>query len=270
MNKRPFLIVMGFAMLCAPPALAMPPSLKALSHATTFDDCSAGESKTSSNFKSYTAACDQIQALETNDLQYLLGHATPAGRLYAAVLLKQSGRVGDNESFAKLLTDNATVVYRDGCIGTTYKVKDIASAFIKNGSFNNFKFSQYCKLKTPVTTDSASVISDTAVLEHFQKGDSNQPAGAWLAFQEILKSGAAARPQIDRLLSSKAGASRLYGVILLQQIDSAKAVNLLKSWQNDKTRVLLSKGCAKEETTLGDLSTRLLKGEQLVMIKNPN
>lgn len=49
-----------------------------------------------------------------------------------------------------------------------------------------------------------------------------------------------------------------------------RAINLLKTWQNDNTRVLLSKGCAKEETTVGVISARLLKGEQIVMLKNPN
>lgn len=248
----------------------LPTLLKALSSATTFDDSTSGESEVSTNFKNYVAASDQIQALETSDLQYLLNHASPAGRLYAAVLLKQSGRVGDNESFAKLSNDNASVVYRGGCIGMPYKVKDIANCFIKDGYFKSFKFSQYCKLKTPVTASDASIILDTAVVEHFQQGDSNQPSRAWLAFQDLLKAGNAAKPQINQLVKAKAPGSKLYGAILLQQIDLPGATSLLKSWQNDNSRVLLSKGCAKEETTLGDLAKRLLKGEQIVMLKNPN
>ncbi len=119
-------------------------------------------------------------------------------------------------------------------------------------------------------TDSVSLISDTTILEHFQKGDSNQPSGAWLAFQKLLKAGSDARLQIDQLIKSKASGSKLYGAILLLQIDRAKATNLLKSWQSDNSRVLLSNGCAKEETTLGELSKRLLKGEQLVMLRDPN
>lgn len=124
--------------------------------------------------------------------------------------------------------------------------------------------------KVSGTTDSVSLISDTTILEHFQKGDSNQPSGVWLAFQKLLKAGSDARPQIDQLIKSKASGSKLYGAILLLQIDRAKATNLLKSWQSDNSRVLLSNGCSKEETTLGDISKRLLKGEQLVMLRNPN
>ncbi|MDX2106753.1 MAG: hypothetical protein SFY67_10170 [Candidatus Melainabacteria bacterium] len=124
--------------------------------------------------------------------------------------------------------------------------------------------------KSKVTTDSASLLFDAQVLDHFQQGDSNKPSRAWLAFQVLLKSGVAARSKIDQLLGSKSGGARLYGAILLQQIDSAKATKLLKSWLNDKTRVVFSQGCAKEETTVGDLSKRLLKGEQLVMLKEPN
>ncbi len=248
----------------------LPASLTALLTATTFDDGVRGDGDQSVNFRNYALASDQIQALETSDLQYLLTHASPAGRLYAAVLLKQSGRVGDNECFAKLLGDNATVTYLSGCVGSTYKVKEIADSFIKNGCFNNFKFSQYCKLKASVTADSIAIISDTNILEHFQQGDSNQPSGSWLAFQDLLKAGSGARPQIDQLIKAKASGSRLYGAILLLQIDRTRATNLLKTWQNDNTRVLLSKGCAKEETTVGVISARLLKGEQIVMLKNPN
>lgn len=72
------------------------------------------------------------------------------------------------------------------------------------------------------------------------------------------------------MIKAKASGSRLYGAILLMQIARPRAVNLLKAWQNDNTRVLLSKGCAKEEPTVGVISTRLLKGEQIVMLKNPN
>ena len=115
-----------------------------------------------------------------------------------------------------------------------------------------------------------SMNSDTNILEHFQQGDSNQPSRSWFAFQDLLEAGSGARPQIDQLIKAKASCSRLYGAILLMQIARPRAVNLLKAWQNDNTRVLLSKGCAKEETTVGVISTRLLKGEQIVMLKNPN
>jgi len=115
-----------------------------------------------------------------------------------------------------------------------------------------------------------ALIADTTVLEHFQQGDSNQPTRAWLAFQELLKAGASARPQIDLLLKSKASASRLYGAILLGQIDKVRASKTLEGWQNDKSKVIFSQGCTKEETTLGELAKRLLKGDQLVMLKNPN
>lgn len=64
--------------------------------------------------------------------------------------------------------------------------------------------------KTSGTTDSVFLISDTTILEHFQKGDSNQPSGAWLAFQKLLNAGSDARPQIDQLIKSKASGSKLW------------------------------------------------------------
>ncbi|MBK9204963.1 MAG: hypothetical protein IPL73_21525 [Candidatus Obscuribacter sp.] len=261
---------------------SLPPPLKALMHATTFDDSAAGESGQSQNYKNYSAAVGQIQALETKDLQNLLTQGSPAGRLYAAVLLKQSNRVGNNESFAKLLSDDADVTYLSGCKGSSYKVKEIAAAFIKDGSFNNFKFSLYCKLKTPVTSgseqaptdkqmaESFDLLSSTNVLEHFQQGDSNQPSRAWQAFQILLKQGTKAKPHIDQMLKAKSPATRLYGVILLKQLDTVKASSYLKSWQSDQSQVVYSQGCAKSQTTVADLAQRLLKGQDLVMLKDPN
>lgn len=260
----------------------LPAPLRALIHATTFDDGVAGETGLRQNYKNYSAAVDQIQAIETKDLQYLLTQGSPAGRLYAAVLLKQSNRVGNNESFAKLLSDDADVTYLSGCKGSNYKVKEIAAAFIKDGSFHNFKFSLYCKLKAPVASSSDPVSSDkqiaesfdllsnTNVLEHFQQGDSNQPSRAWQAFQILLKQGTKARPQIEQMLTAKGSGTRLYGVILLQHLDQARANSHLKSWQSDQSRVMYSQGCAKCETTVADLAQRLIKGDKLVMLKNPN
>jgi len=256
--------------------------LKALMDATTFDDGVAAETGLRTNYKNYAAAVDQIQALETKDLQTLLTRGSPAGRLYAAVLLKQSNRVGNDDSFGKLLNDNADVTYLSGCKGSNYKVKEIATAFIKDGSFHNFKFSLYCKLKTPVASSSDPVSSDkqiaesfdllsnTNVLEHFQQGDSNQPSRTWQAFQILLKQGKKAKPQIEQMLTAKGSGTRLYGVILLQQLDQARANSHLKSWQSDQSRVMYSQGCAKCETTVADLAQRLIKGDKLVMLKNPN
>src|SRR5262249_54812755 len=79
-----------------------PNCITTLSKAATFDTETAGEAGVSPTYKAYAEATGMFSALETKDLEWLLKDGTPAGRLYGAMLLKQSGRVGDNESFKKL------------------------------------------------------------------------------------------------------------------------------------------------------------------------
>lgn len=259
----------------------LPSSLKRLMQAASFDDGVPGEGRRSENYAAYAEASSQVNALEDKDLQYVLGHATPAGRIYAAVLLKESGRFGDNESFAKLLHDDAKVTYLSGCKGSQYQVKEIADAFIKNGSFHNFRFSMFCKLKMPVSPavgaqtiaqtieQSVATLMTQGTVTHHQQGDSNQPAPGWTAFQVLLKHGRQARPQIEQLIASKHAGAKIYGAILLRQIDGSAGANLLKAWATDKSPVMLSNGCEIEQTTIGALSQRILKGEELVLLKAP-
>ncbi len=128
----------------------MPLCLQKLFRATSFDDSHKGETaEASENYKAYAEAASMISGLESTDLEYLRDHASPAGRVYAAVLLKSSGRVGDNLSFEKLLKDNSELTYRSGCKGIKTTVGEVASGFMKNGRYYNFSYSIFCKLKAP-------------------------------------------------------------------------------------------------------------------------
>jgi hypothetical protein len=258
----------------------LPSCLKRLLKATSFDDGVRGEGQLSENFSAYAEASSQVSGLEDKDLQYVLTHATAAGRIYAAVLLKESGRVGDAQSFGKLLHDDAKVTYLSGCKGAEYRVSEVADAFIKNGSFHNFRFSIFCKLKAPVSAadtpgsvgsvgESLATLMTQDGVAHYQRGDSNQPAPSWTAFQVLLKEGNKARPQADQLTASKHAGAKIYGAILLMQLDAASGAKLLKSWSNDKSPVMLSNGCLMEQSTVGALSQRILNGEQIVLLKAP-
>lgn len=280
---------------------SLPPCLQKLKNATTFDDGMVGDGERSPNHDAYEEASTSVQGLESSALEYVLKTGTPAGRLYAAVLLKQSSRVGDEQSFGKLLNDDEKVVYRSGCKRGSYTVRQIAQAFIKDGHFNNFRFSMFCKLKAPVSnqasdashstptdidshvvtredkqaalnselTQSMDTLMNARSVDHFQQGDSNRPARAWSAFQFIKSQGKAARPGVDQLLKSENGASRIYGAILLMQIDAPSAVQFIKTQLTNQTPLVFSNGCSKEQTTAGALFKRILTGEQLVLLEDP-
>ncbi len=258
------------------------PPLKRLMVASSFDDGVSGESGPSQNHATYAELSSQIQGVDTADLEYLLTHATPAGKLYAAVLLKQSSRVGNDQSFGKLIHDDSKVIYHSGCKGAEYKVSEIAAAFIKDGFFHNFRFSMFCKLMAPVETpssagsaadreiaNSVALLLSAGAVERFQQGDSNQPAPVWRAFQVLRAQGNKAHPQASKLFASSNPASRVYGAILLLHIDSRNTTIVLQSLTQDTAPVVFSKGCAKEQTTVGELFKRLLNGEHIVMMKDP-
>lgn len=265
----------------------MPECLKKLMTAKSLDDGVKGESPDfSKNHLAYAEASGMVSSLELDDLNYLLAHATPAGKLYAAVLLASSGRVGRNLSFEKLLNDKSVVNYQSGCRGTQSTVGEIARSFNDTGKYLNFQYSISCKLKAPVNppvnppakSSLPNIKPDTAVetlltahcLDHYQQGDSNQPSGAWLAFQSLLQMGKDGKPFAERLVSAKTAPAKMYGVILLNQIDKSQGKAKLTSLLNDKTELIRSQGCVREQATVKDMAQRLLNGEDIVMMKDPN
>ena len=131
----------------AAPRNGIPECLNKLARATSVDeDNKAPSQNATENHKAYLDASGMVNALEVSDLEYVLKEGIPAGRVYAAVLLKQSGKVGNNLSFDKLLGDNHEVIYKssDKVIHTT--VAKIARSFIDKGAYENFSFSIFCKL----------------------------------------------------------------------------------------------------------------------------
>lgn len=127
-----------------------PDCITKLSRATSFDDGIAGDDgKQRVNHAAYSEASAMIGGLESEDLQWLLANGSPAGRIYAAVLMKQSSRFGNDDSFGKLVSDKSPVTCFSGCKGAQTTVGDVCKQFISDGHYGNFKFSMFCKLMSP-------------------------------------------------------------------------------------------------------------------------
>jgi hypothetical protein len=117
----------------------LPNCLQELMNASSFDDDThVGENEASKNYHAYADASELIPSLVTEDLGYVLDHGTPAGRLYVAILLKQSKRVGNNLSFGKLVGDQSMVTFKSGLKKTTVTVASIARSFIEDNRYMNF------------------------------------------------------------------------------------------------------------------------------------
>lgn len=117
---------------------------------------------------------------------------------------------------------------------------------------------------TQVTSAEVEVLERASALVECESGDSNQPSRQWLIFQKILKIGSLGRDSISLLLQKGTPAGRIYGAILLQEIDPAAAEKVLKQMSIQSDKVSYARGCAVETITVGDLAKRILKGEKLV------
>lgn len=128
-----------------------PACLLTLSKAGKFYGPTTSKSGPSSVQKAYVDATGRVASFETDDLNWLLQHGTPAGRLYGAILLWQTGRIGPNLSYEKLINDDSEVEYQSGCEVSKASVKGIAQSLMDSGKFMDFQTgSQFCKLKAPL------------------------------------------------------------------------------------------------------------------------
>lgn len=115
-------------------ALDKPDCLKTLSMAARFEDSRIGEGgKLSKLYKAYEEAFKKSDKISKADYIWLLQNGTPAGKIYAAMLLKGTGKGNDAESFGKLTHDKSEVAIQSGCEILMEKVSSVAQSFIKSG-----------------------------------------------------------------------------------------------------------------------------------------
>lgn len=113
--------------------------VKELLNARQFADQVGGEGGRHKEYLVFQAAQRHGRSLQPVDLKMLSDKASPAGRLYAAVLLLSSGGGNRDKVFASLIGDNAQVSYTSGCKSVEVTVADIARQLREKGSFHNFK-----------------------------------------------------------------------------------------------------------------------------------
>lgn len=144
-------------------AMKRPEFITTLSKADRFYGPTPGERGPSAVQKAYTEASGKAGQLETDDLNWLLKKGTPAGRVYGAILLWQTGRVGPNLSYDLLLKDDAALKYQNGCkiMGTT--VKEVAQSLKDSHKFMSFQVGGiFCKHQAPVVEKPAAKPTATA------------------------------------------------------------------------------------------------------------
>ena len=109
----------------------LPDYLEQMRKAEHLDDSAVGyaakRSETFEAFEKALAAGDSIRG----DLEWLLKNASPAGRIYAAILISHFDKEAGRKALESLKTDNATVNYRSGSLVEDRTVGDLAQDLLR-------------------------------------------------------------------------------------------------------------------------------------------
>ncbi|CAN1211656.1 hypothetical protein TUMEXPCC7403_15740 [Tumidithrix helvetica PCC 7403] len=109
----------------------LPEYLVILSQAGTLDSSAVGIAAIRSNtYKAFERALAAGNTIRPQ-IETLLQQSTPAGRIYAAILLEQLDRSAGDRALRQLQSDHTQVTYLNGCIGTNYKVSELATKILQ-------------------------------------------------------------------------------------------------------------------------------------------
>lgn len=120
---------------------------------------------------------------------------------------------------------------------------------------------------TQITDRDRQDLLKAKIFAHGDLGESRQADPGWAAFQKYLKFGASARGELKTIVQTGTPAGKLYAVILLKQFDSEGAIKILKRMKEDKTAVEYFRGCKGYSTTVEQLATKILAGDEIVKMK---
>lgn len=109
----------------------MPEYLLILMRASSLDRSAVGRAgirtETYKAFERASAAGNSIRP----QLETMVQSSTPAGRLYAAILLQRIDRTTGEKALKQLQSDQTQVAYLSGCFVENYKVSELATKILQ-------------------------------------------------------------------------------------------------------------------------------------------
>lgn len=120
--------------------------IKQLAGAKNFADSVKGETgKFHESYALYRKVFDEALGTDVKQLEWLRANGSPSGKVYGAVLLYESSKLGLEDAFKPLLGDYSELVYFSGCKGSHTSVQAMAEKFIADRRYLNFSLSIQCK-----------------------------------------------------------------------------------------------------------------------------
>src|SRR5262249_36568312 len=109
----------------------LPDYLETLRQAEHLDDSAIGyAAQRSPTFKAFQQALEQGSRIRP-DLDWLLKNSSPAGRIYAAILIGQIDKEAGRHALESLKSDQNNVSYRTGSLVETRTVADLAADLLR-------------------------------------------------------------------------------------------------------------------------------------------
>lgn len=124
----------------------IPENIKKLAAAKNFADSVKGENGAwHESYALYSKVRDEAPGLDVKQLEWLRANGGPAGKLYGAILLYESSKLGLEDAFKPLLKDETELTYFSGCKGSTGSLASMAEKFVSERRYHNFSLSLQCK-----------------------------------------------------------------------------------------------------------------------------
>ena len=117
---------------------ALPPDLKKLATANALEDDTVGDAPGPSEIQKIFKAL-RAKPPKLEDLIIATKYGSPAGQMYAAILIYAHDAEKGKAALVNLSTCNATLNYKSGCMQITAGVWDVASKLYSDGKYMNLK-----------------------------------------------------------------------------------------------------------------------------------
>jgi len=135
LKKMPLPAVLEEIRKILPQKQNLAPPFAVLFDASSLDDTQIGEGGGPSKFRRAYQQALPLAAKHKDELKYITEAGSPAGRIYAAMLLHHADKESGKKALISLSCCNGTVVYRSGCEIMHEGIWNIASKLYSDGKF---------------------------------------------------------------------------------------------------------------------------------------
>jgi hypothetical protein len=197
------------------------------------------------------------QAGEKNrsELEQILRTGTPAGKMYAVVILADFDPEAAKQVLEKMRNDDTVVLERTGDLTTPKKVSIWAVSTLQGMEMQPYHVALPPNLAT---------LREATRLEGQALGEDAFPSKIYQAFEQASQPGQVSRSNIDRLLHESTPAGRIYTAMLLVKLNPKAGRQLLEKMKSDQTALTEAFGCTTAQTSVGAAVEDILQGRSRV------